>query len=281
MPPMPQATYEQRLFFETNGYLAVENALAPDELEALQAAARRAEAEWRADTSRPGWRKQDIEQLQSIVEYGDEFMALAAHPKIFPVVRDTLGDDVALLFSDYFITPPKVRSQIHWHRDARILGPYHPRSKMFVKAFVLLTDVRPEGGPTAVVPGTHRFDDDWAFPTVEKPEDMPGHVKMAYPAGTVFFTHGRIYHAAMPNTSDAARHVLIYSYGHTWMKPWQGYEPSAKLQSRANTNVLRQLFHVGDPYRYKYDLDDDVAPRMTLEQEYAQRYKQKPGRGLT
>ena len=107
----------------------------------------------------------------------------------------------------------------------------------------------------------------------EKPGDAP--------AGTVFFTHGRIYHAAMPNTSDAARHVLIYSYGHTWMKPWQGYEPSAKLQSRANTNVLRQLFHVGDPYRYKYDLDDDVAPRMTLEQEYAQRYKQKPGRGLT
>jgi len=281
MPAMPRATYEQRLSFETNGFLVVENALTAGELASLQAAADRAERLWRADPTRPGWRKEDIEQLQSIIEYGDEFIALAAHPTIFAVARDTLGDDVALLFSDYFITPPGARSQIHWHRDARILGPYHPRSKMFVKAFVLLSDVAPDGGPTALVPGTHRFDDDWEFPKIDDPSAMPGHLRMAYPAGTIFFTHGRIYHAAMPNQSNVARRVLIYSYGHTWMKPWQGYEPSAAVQSRATTNVLRQLFHLGDPYRYKYELDDDVAPRMTLEEEYRQRRLQKPGRGLT
>jgi ectoine hydroxylase len=281
MPPLPRSSYEQRLSLETNGYVAIENALSPEELATLQAAAVRAEEAWRADPSRPGWRKPDIENIQSIIEYGDAFTALAAHPKIFPVVRDALGDDLALLFSDYFITPPGARSQIHWHRDARILGPYHPRSKMFVKAFILLSDVRPEGGPTAVVPGTHKFDDDWEFPVVEDPRDMPGHVKMAYPAGTIFFTHGRIYHAAMPNLSDIRRQVLVYSYGHSWMKPWQGYEPSAEVQSRATTNVLRQLFHVGDPYRYRYDLDDATAPRMTMEEEYRQRSLQKPGRGLT
>ena len=278
--PIPRATYEQRLSFETDGYLVIENALTPEELRVLRGAADRAEREWREDPTRRGWRKDDSEQLQSIIEYGEEFIELAAHPKILPVVRDGLGDDLALLFSDYFITPPHARSPIHWHRDARILGPYHPRSRMFVKAFILLSDVAAEGGPTALVPGTHRLDDDWQFPAVEDPRDMPGHVKMAYPAGTIYFTHGRIYHSAMPNMSATPRRVLAYGYGHTWMKPWQGYEPSTDVQARATTNVTRQLFHLGEAYRYHYDLDDETAPLLTSDEAYRQRHVQKPGRGL-
>jgi ectoine hydroxylase-related dioxygenase (phytanoyl-CoA dioxygenase family) len=278
--PIPSPTYEQRLFFETNGYLVIENAFEPQELRALRAAADRAEEQWRRDVTRLGWRKEDSEQLQSIVEYGDEFVQLASHPKIVPIVRDGLGDDLALLFSDYFITPAGARSPIHWHRDARILGPYHPRSRMFVKAFVLLSDVTPDGGPTALVPGTHRLDDDWQFPAVTDPRDMPGQVRMAYPAGTLYFTHGRIYHSAMPNSSATPRRVLAYGYGHSWMKPWQGYEPSAAVQGRATTNLTRQLFHLGDAYRYRYDLDDDASAVLSPDEAYRQRHIQKPGRGL-
>ena len=273
-------TEEQRLFAEANGYLVVPGALDGDELTRLQAAAERAESEWRGDPARPGWRRENIEQVQSIIEYGDEFLELAAHPRIFPVVRDLLGDDVTLLFSDYFITPPRASSQVHWHRDARILGPYQPRSRMFAKAFVLLSDVTPEGGGTAVVPGTHKFDEDWEFPSVDNPTEMPGHVRMAYPAGTVWFMHGRTYHAALPNETDSPRRVLIYSYGHLWMKPWQGYEPSDRLKAKADTAVMRQLLHIGDPYRYEYKLDDDAPITVSADDEYAQRERQKQGKGL-
>jgi ectoine hydroxylase-related dioxygenase (phytanoyl-CoA dioxygenase family) len=272
-------TEEQRLFAEANGYLVVPNALEADELTRLRAAADRAETVWRADESLAGWRRPNIQQIQSVIEYGDEFLELAAHPAIFPVVRDLLGDDVSLLFSDYFITPPHASSQVHWHRDARILGPYQPRSRMFAKAFILLSDVTPEGGGTAVVPGTHRFDEDWEFPTVDNPTDMPGHVKLAFPAGTIWFMHGRTYHAALPNDSDHARRVLIYSYGHLWMKPWQGYEPSPELQAKADTAVMRQLLHIGDPYRYDYRLDDEPNT-VSADDEYEQRQRQKQGKGL-
>lgn len=272
---------EQRLFAEANGYLVVPNALSPDELETLRAAADRAEAAWREDASRPGWRQENIEQIQSIVEYGDEFLELAAHPIIFPVVRELLGDDVTLLFSDYFITPPRTASQIHWHRDARILGPYHPRSRMFAKAFVLLSDVSAEGGGTALIPGTHKFEEEWEFPIVDDPSDMPGHVKMAFPAGTIWFMHGRTYHAALPNQSDTTRRILIYAFGHLWMKPWQGYEPSPELKAKAKNPIMRQLLHVGDPYRYEYNLDDDAPNTMSVDDEYEQRRRQKAGQGLT
>ena len=273
-------TDEQRLFAETNGYLVIPNALSVDELVALQRAADRAEETWRGDTSRPGWRRENIEQIQSIIEYGDEFVDLAAHPAIFPVVRELLGDDVTLLFSDYFITPPRTSSQIHWHRDARLLGPYHPRSRMFAKAFILLSDVSPEGGGTALIPGTHKFEEEWEFPAVDDPSDMPGHVNLAYPAGTIWFMHGRTYHAALPNSSDTTRRILIYAYGHLWMKPWQGYEPSPELQAKAMTAVERQLLHVGDPYRYEYHLDDDASSTMGIDEEFEQRSRQKTGQGL-
>ena len=271
---------EQRLFVESSGYLVIPNALSAEELDSLRVAADRAERQWRNDPSLPGWRRENIEQLQSIIEYGEEFLDLAAHPKVFPIVRHMLGDDLALLFSDYFITPPHTSSQIHWHRDARILGPYHPLSKMFVKAFILLSDVSPEGGATAVVPGTHKFDEGWKFPETENAADMPGHVKMAFPAGTVWLMHGRVYHAALPNDSDGARRMLIYNYGHLWMKPWQGYEPSPAVQASAKTAVMRQLLHVGSPYRYEYNLDDDAPATMSIDDEYAQRSIQKSGRGL-
>src|SRR5262245_998050 len=91
-------TDEQRLFAETNGYVVVPNALSAEELETLREAADRAESRWRGDPSLPGWRRENIEQIQSIIEYGDEFVDLAAHAAIFPVMRELLGDDVTLLF---------------------------------------------------------------------------------------------------------------------------------------------------------------------------------------
>jgi ectoine hydroxylase-related dioxygenase (phytanoyl-CoA dioxygenase family) len=60
---------------------------------------------------------------------------------------------------------------------------------------------------------------------------MPGHVKMAFPAGTAWLFNGRTYHVALHNESDEPRRVLIYDYGHFSMKCWQGYEPSPSLRA--------------------------------------------------
>jgi ectoine hydroxylase-related dioxygenase (phytanoyl-CoA dioxygenase family) len=241
-------TDEQKLFFEANGYLVFPNALTPDHLKRVREAADRAEAVWRSDASRPGVRGENLEQVLAPIEYEDELLELLEHPVVFPVVRELLGDDVSMVDNDYFISPPKTNSHAHWHHDVGMAGVYHPRSIMMVKVFYLLTDVSPEGGGTAVVPGSHRFPNEFRFPHPENPADMPGHVKMAHPAGTAWLFNGRTYHAALNNDSDTARRVLIYNYGHFWMKPWQGYEPSARIQAKAKTPAMRQLLHIGDAY---------------------------------
>jgi hypothetical protein len=245
-------TAEQKLFFITNGYLALENALTGEQLSTLQAAADRAEDEWLSDPSRPGWRRESIRQIPNIIEYDDAFLSLLEHPVVLPAVMELLGPDIALTFSDYYISPPHTESHISWHQDAGLLGVFHPLSTMYVKAFYLLSDVGPEGGATALIPGSHKFFDDVEIPEPDDPSAMPGHVRMAFPAGTVWLFHTRAYHAALPNNSDTTRKVLIYSYGHCWMKPWQGYEPSPNAQAKATTDIMRQLLHMREAYPSEY-----------------------------
>jgi ectoine hydroxylase-related dioxygenase (phytanoyl-CoA dioxygenase family) len=241
-------TDEQRLFFEANGYLVIPEALDLEELARVRAAADRAEAVWRADPSRPGWRKPNIEQVQAPIEYDDVFLEMLAHAKVFPIVREILGDDVSMIDNDYFLSPPRTGTHAHWHHDVGMAGVYHPRSVLMVKVFYLLTDVSPEGGGTAILPGSHRFPMGFRLPEVENPGDMPGHRRMVFPAGTAWLFNGRMYHAALNNDSDQTRRVLIYNYGHFWMKIWSGYEPSEAVKAKAKTPVMKQLLGIGDAY---------------------------------
>ena len=245
-------TGEQRVRFEANGFLVLPDALDPDELAAVRTAADRAEARWRSDLSLPGIRSEVLEQVQAPIEYDPKLLELLWHPRVFPLVRTLLGDDVSMIDNDFFITPPRTpRTHAHWHHDVGLRGVYHPRSLMMVKVFYLLTDVDNDSGGTALVPGSHRFPLDWVFPTVPDPRNMPGAVQMCGAAGTAYLFNGRIYHCAVNNNSDRPRRVLIYNYGHFWMKIWAGYEPSARLLAEAQASgdpVRKQLLGIGDAY---------------------------------
>lgn len=238
----------QRLFFETNGYLVIPNALSSDELKAVKEAAARAEATWRTDLTRPGWRRENIQQVQAIIEYDDIFLEPMEHPKVFPLIKELLGRDIQMIDNDYFITPAHSKTHANWHHDVGMPGVYHPRSTIMIKAFFLLTDVSEDGGCTLYLPGSHRYPTDFRLPKVDNPVEMPNHAKMAYPAGTAYFFNGRTYHAAANNDSDVDRRVLIFNYGHFWMKIWQGYEPSEKLKAKATTAVRKQLLGLGPAY---------------------------------
>jgi ectoine hydroxylase-related dioxygenase (phytanoyl-CoA dioxygenase family) len=243
-------TAEQRLFFETNGYLLIRDALSPEDLAEVRAAADRAEQEWRSNTSRLGERGEALQSVQAIIEYDPIFLNLMEHPRIFPIIREILGDDIAMVDNDYYISPPvrHLARHHHWHFDEGFRGVYSPRSTMMVKVFYTLTDIDEDGGATSFVPGSHRFPLDFKMPEPTPEGEMPGSVRMAVPAGSAYLFSGRIFHAALPNHSQKTRRVLIFNYGHIWMKPWQGYEPSARLQAAATTPVRKQLLHAVPAY---------------------------------
>lgn len=245
---MPVLTDAQRLFFEANGYLVVHDALDADELGAVRRAADAAEARWRADPGLPGVRRHDLEQVLGIMEYDPLLFDLLEHPRVFPMVKELLGADVMMLDHDYFISPPGAEIPHGWHFDLNLPGIYHPRSRLMVKVFYVLEDIPPDGGATLVLPGSHVFPPELELANPETPEDLPGAVKMDLPAGSAYLFAGRVYHSAGNNRSAVHRRLLIFNYGHKWMRIWQSYEPSPQLAERAATPMRRQLLGLTDPY---------------------------------
>lgn len=113
----------------------------------------------------------------------------------------------------------------NWHTDSSNADGWpHPHERI-VKVFVPLFDVTMDGGPSAVVPNTHRLRENPG--EVAKfgtrgglqqdrdglpPDAMPNFVAFAVPAGTACMMDQCIWHAALPNTSSEARRQLIIGY---------------------------------------------------------------------
>lgn len=215
-------------------------------------AARLVERAWRMDPHRPGKRSTTLDQIMAPIEYAPCFLELMWHPKIFPVVRETLGSDVTMLDNDLLVTPPHtLKTHSDWHHSVGMLGAYHPRSVLLVKVFVLLTDVDETSGATAVIPGSHKFPADWIYPQVEDPKMMPGAVQMTGKAGDAYIFNGRILHCAVNNESERPRKLLQYDFGHLWMRMKPGYEPTERLLRAAEESgdpVRRQLLGLAQPY---------------------------------
>ncbi len=245
-------TDAQRIAFETNGFLTIPNALSPEDLAAIRAEAEQAERTWEATPGSPGTKKPQLWEIIKPMEYGEKMLNLWWHPKIFPIVREIIGDDISMIDNSYFITPPRTpNTHADWHHDVGLEGVYHPLSVMMVKVFFLLTDVNPDSGGTAMVPGSHRLPMEFQFPEVKDPKTMPGAVQMSGKAGTAYLFNGRVYHAAVNNDSDQPRKVLIYNYGHHWMKIWPGYEPSQRLLDWARESgdpIKQQVLGLGPAY---------------------------------
>lgn len=242
----------QRVTFESNGFLVIPDALTPQELADVRHTADAAYARWQSDPKLLGARGETLHQVQTPIEYDEQLLNLLWHPATFPLVREILGDDVMMIDNDLFVTPAKTR-QTHadWHYDVGMRGVHHPLSVMMVKVFFLLTDVNADSGGTAMIPGSHRFPEGFHFPSVTNPIDMPGSVQMTGKAGTAYLFNGRVYHCAVNNDSDVARKVLIYNYGHFWMKMWSGYVPSRRLLEAAEASgnpIQKQLLGIGDAY---------------------------------
>src|SRR6187549_2897909 len=105
LAPPAALTWNQKLAYDTNGFRVFENFLPPQELAQLRVAFEKAYERWDADESLPGSRKANERQIMGIIEYDDIFMNLLAHPRMFPIVRELVGDDIAMIDNDGHVKP--------------------------------------------------------------------------------------------------------------------------------------------------------------------------------
>lgn len=225
---------QQRSFFWENGYLVVENAVTPEQLEAL----RRDFNSW-VDESRghddsygstmDGRARFDLEsghraeqpalrRVNAPIEVSEAFHAVVVDSAMVDAVTDLIGPNVKLHHTKINSKLPGAATAVKWHQDF----PFTPHSNDdLVTALLMVDEVTDTNGPLEVLAGSHTgdvhslwhdgvftgfIDDAVAQESQAKSDRCTG------PAGAVCLMHTRLLHGSTANQSDRPRTLMISVY---------------------------------------------------------------------
>lgn len=218
-------TPDQVEFYHENGYLLVEDAVTPQELDGLRSVTYDF-----MERSRQVTENDDVFDLDE--GHGPESPRLTRiklphrqHPlfwdtvrgeRISGILKSLLGPDVGLQTSKLNTKAPGGGAAVEWHQD----WAFYPHSNDSLLALgLMLEDVTEENGPLMVVPGTHKgpvlsHHNDGVFCGAVDPDDplfdKDRIVTLTGKAGSMTIHHVRTLHGSAPNRSDRARLILFY-----------------------------------------------------------------------
>jgi hypothetical protein len=204
---------EERYLFDLQGYLTVQEALAPEVVGELNAAIdRMAAQELGADVT--------THRFGDLLARGRVFRDLIDNPRVMPVVAELLGDNLRLDhdYADVIRaglgpigavlhggTRPFRPGEFYWSGDGNL------HSGLLVVAYNL-KDVGPDDGGFACVPGSHksafRFPDSWK----QLSDPHPTVRRVTGPAGSaIIFTEAMV-HGTLPWRGHDERRTIFYKY---------------------------------------------------------------------
>ncbi len=140
-----------------------------------------------------------------------------------------------------------------WHFHQRVVPQpipewfMHPQT---LDALIYLDAVDDANGPFVVRPGSHRWHDRPG--TTHDYGDHADQIVVRLPPGSVIFTHGSLWHRALPTTAaGTVRRLLLFGFGPCWMRrsiyenpPANGL--TAKLLARTDLDApFRELLGEG------------------------------------
>ena len=257
----------ERTFFAENGYLVVEGALPPSEIEALRsettAVCRGDYGSARGLLTASNESDDDVLKRYLCIHFphklSDVMRDYIAHPVIVDVLTRIIGPNVKAMQSMLFIKAAGKPGQA-WHQD-EIYIPTRDRS--LTGAWIALDDATVENGCLWVIPGSHkhgilwpqhhhedrRFDcseETGGFPYTDE-DSIPVEVK----AGAIVFFNGYLLHRSLPNHAKTGyRRVLVNHYmSAESLLPWHNPRGTERM---ATADVRDIIMIAGrDPYAYK------------------------------
>ena len=271
--------------YKRDGYIIIEDVLQGEELGRVQAAFDRAQALTRVDWEKGraqgvgisengeyyasgtfhGRKYFDIYPLH-LLEQDDACVEMIAHPRLYPFLSATVGEDVQTATIQVRVLEPQTAEDaraeggyVNWHRDHRNDADWRFLGRpLNTKVIVYLSDVGPDDGCTACVPGSHLFEhtpDHEVYKgmggganqasKVRDQRDMPGMVAAEVKAGSAFLFNTRLWHTTLPNVGDQDRWGVLTLYCPFYQKqPGVTIEAAVALEAagQLDTPVRRQLF---------------------------------------
>ncbi len=223
-------TEDQINFFNTNGYVLLENLLSASELEEarkqmLKVLTDRASTpagvgystepvdsgkDWPIDPSNPD----RVWMLFDTPLAGDWWSQNIRDPRITEAMSDLLGPNINFHNGKARIKPPGYGSHQGWHQDF----PYERHSSPDLAAAILyLDDTAVGASATEVIPGSHlqgewKHNEKTLIPdeAVEAFRQAP--VALEVKAGSVAIIHVLVVHRAAPNKTGKNRSAIINEY---------------------------------------------------------------------
>jgi len=257
-PAKAGPTETERFFFDTMGYMVLENFLAPDHVTRLLAAIDRAIVRRR--------RLVELDQEQArftlingkkstrllyLLEDDPLFVEMVDWAPLMPYVKALINPDPHHHASDAIVEygSDLMARKGGWHIDGNdngYRGLGWPIPLLQLKVGYYLTDMtRPGNGNLALVPGSHKSVVPPAAEDLQRRELFPGAVQVCAPAGSVILFHNAIWHTSAPFASpEHHRTILYYAYEHPWMIGSEEHcRYSKEFYNQSLTRAQRRFFH--------------------------------------
>jgi ectoine hydroxylase-related dioxygenase (phytanoyl-CoA dioxygenase family) len=219
--PFEVVTAAQAKRYDDDGYFVLEDALSPDEVDALVAAIDPFEAQ--------------VEQALRAVEGGRMFIARAGEitftthlvtrsaalraftrsPVLTGLCADLIGADVRLYWDQAVYKKPETAAPFPWHQDN---GYAFVEPQQYLTCWVALTDATEENGCPWVAPGLHRLGtlahetSDIGFVCLHDPDTA---VPVPARRGSIVVFSSLTPHSTGPNLTDEVRKAYIVQYAPT------------------------------------------------------------------
>lgn len=231
----------ERFRFDHHGYVLLRGVLSPELVERLRAALRRLKAEPDPGSHRVYVNRDDPHfwHVGNLPAVDSAFLEYAVHPKLLACVREVIGGDVRLEESEAIVNRrnPEVPVAAWTGRTCLPIG-FHTGARpdwgtwieqgrfhcLFVKTLAFLTDVGPDDGGTAVVPGSHRSPWEQAELLEALHEDPTLAVQIEAKAGDVLLFPESLVHSSTEIRSDRERMIVVSGYTPPFLREWPGNE---------------------------------------------------------
>jgi ectoine hydroxylase-related dioxygenase (phytanoyl-CoA dioxygenase family) len=233
--PFPALTGAQRLHLEVFGYVLIENAISADLTQRILRGLYEIEEGYHRDG--PGnyqgshfeGTQKEYFRVDNLPHLDPSFFAYLTHPTILGIAEEAVGGPARLMQSDAHIRRPQPGLDYHFHRGlyaglgGEQDGLYH---YPFVKVLTNLTDLGPDDGGTAVVPGSHKLSQlsEDVITSAARHDPSLIHTVVA-PAGSALLFYESLVHSVGVIRSGRDRALIVGGYTPTMFAPCAGYEP--------------------------------------------------------
>lgn len=216
--------------FHEQGYLAIRQAFAPQQIESA------GRAMWHLiDGKNPDFkglqveadnrgcfsaltgeaRRDAVRKLWKFVESDDRLSALAYDSDVLAVLARMMNDTPVLFQDMGLIKPPRIGREKPWHQDCAYFN--YPVHTTVVGVWIAIDAATEENGCLHIIPGSNRHGPiphfkrrDWQI--CDADVAVPNSVTVPLDPGGCLFWHGLTHHGSPTNRSPYRRRALQYHY---------------------------------------------------------------------